>query len=313
LDTDLQTSARKSWLSPALMAQAAILIALLGYHYRYVIMSMMSAWYNKSDWSHGFIIPLFSIYFLYTQRHRFPRDLHTRDALPRILGLGLMALAFGIYLASTFFLKMEYPRRISLVMAIMGSVMVVWGWPVARWSWFAVGFLLFALPLPDRVYRELTIPLRNVAANVSAFVLSLVPDMQAEAQGALVEYFYQGRADTLDIERACSGMRLLMTMMALGVAMAFIHERPIWQRLLMIMACVPIAIFCNIIRVTTTGFLVVFGQHELAQGTPHTMLGLGMLLIAFGLFGAISYVLRHLFVEDQTEATVVHEQGSMRG
>jgi exosortase len=301
LDTDLQLKNNKNWLTPVIIAQAVILFAILGFHYRHVITGMISAWYHKNDWSHGFIIPFFSLYFLYTQRHRFPHSLKTKDALPRLLGLVLIAAAFFIYLYSTFSLKMTYPKQVSLVIAIMGSVMAIWGWPVARWSWFAVAFLIFALPLPERVYRELTIPLRNVAANVSAFVLSFVPDMEAKAQGALVEYFYQGKADTLDIERACSGMRLLMTMMALGVAMAFIHERPIWQRLLMIMACVPIAIFCNIIRVTTTGFLVVFGQHELAHGTPHTLLGLAMLLIAFGLFGGISFVLRHLFVEDETE------------
>ena len=40
-------------------------------------------------------------------------------------------------------------------------------------------------------------------------------------------------------------MRLLVTMSALGVAMAFLNERPLWQRLVIILACVPIAIFCR--------------------------------------------------------------------
>jgi exosortase/archaeosortase family protein len=63
------------------------------------------------------------------------------------------------------------------------------------------------------------------------------------------------------------------------------------------MACVPIAIFCNIVRVTTTGFFLVLGHAEWARGFWHTMLGLGMLLIAFALYGGISYVLAHM-VED---------------
>jgi exosortase/archaeosortase family protein len=96
-------------------------------------------------------------------------------------------------------------------------------------------------------------------------------------------------------------MRLLMTMTALGIAMAFFNERPMWQRLIMILTCVPIAVFCNIIRVTTTGFFVVFDREELAHGTSHTMLGLFMLVIAFSLYGAISYILNHLFVEAESE------------
>ena len=71
--------------------------------------------------------------------------------------------------------------------------------------------------------------------------------------------------------------------------------------MIMILACVPIAIFCNIIRVTTTGFFVVFGKEEMARGFWHTMLGLGMLFIAFSLYGVISYVLSHLFVEHESE------------
>ena len=113
---------------------------------------------------------------------------------------------------------------------------------------------------------------------------------------------------TLDIERACSGMRLMMTMTALGVAMAFVNDRRLWQRFLMIVACVPIAILCNIIRVTTTGFMVVLGRKDLASGVPHMLLGLGMLAIAFGLYSALAYVLNHLFVESKSdeghEATV---------
>jgi exosortase/archaeosortase family protein len=96
-------------------------------------------------------------------------------------------------------------------------------------------------------------------------------------------------------------MRLMMTMSALGVAMAFVNERPMWQRLVMILACIPIAVLCNIIRVTTTGFFVVFGREDLARGVWHTLLGLAMLAIAFSLYGAISYVLSHLFVEGEPD------------
>ena len=165
-----------------------------------------------------------------------------------------------------------------------------------------MAFLIFALKLPDRLYEQMTMPLREVAAWVSTLLLNLVPDMMAQQAGALVEWVYGNRSGTLDVERACSGMRLLMTMTALGVAMAFIHERPLWQRFVMILACIPIAIFCNIIRVTVTGFMVVFGQGDLAKGTPHMLLGMGMLVVAFMLYSGLAYVLNHLVIDQDADS-----------
>jgi len=294
-------TASRRWWTAAMIVQGVILAAILGLHYRHVIERLVTIWSRDGDWSHGFIIPLFSVYYLYLQRHRMPIGLQDNGIASKLIGAGLLILAFTIYVYCTL-TRIEYPKSIALVMSVMGIVLMACGWPWARWGWFAVAFLLFALPLPTRLYVQLTMPLRFIAAQVSAVMLSLLPEMEAEARGTVVDYIYQGHAGTpLDIERACSGIRLLMTMMALGVAMAFVSERPLWHRLVMILCCVPIAVFCNIVRVTTTGFMVVLGRGDLARGFWHTMLGLGMLLIAFSLYGGISYVLSHLLVESEAE------------
>jgi exosortase len=294
-------SVSRRWWTRAMTVQVVILAVILGAHYRHVIERLVMIWSRNGDWSHGFIIPLFSLYYLYLQRHRMPVGLQDRGIASRLVGAGLLVLAFTVYVYCTLS-RIEYPKSVALVMSVMGVVLMTCGWPWARWSWFAVAFLLFALPLPTRLYVQLTMPLRFIAAQVSAAMLSLLPEMEAEARGTVVDYIYQGRVGMpLDIERACSGIRLLITMMALGVAMAFVSERPLWHRLVMILSCVPIAVFCNIIRVTSTGFMVVLGREELARGFWHTMLGLGMLFIAFSLYGGISYVLNHLLVEPELE------------
>ena len=298
--TGSAAAARGGWWTRAMTVQAVILAGLLAIHYRPVIERLVYMWRNYGDWSHGFIIPLFSLYYLYLRRHRMPFGMDGGQASARLVGAGLLVLAFAIYVSFTL-AQISYPSSVALVISVAGVVLMVCNWPWARWSWFAIAFLIFALPLPDRLYVAMTMPLRFIAARVSAAVLSLVPGMAAEPVGAVVEYFYRGRANTLDIEQACSGMRLLITMTALGVAMAFLSERPLWHRLVMILACVPIAIFCNIIRVTATGFMVVFEREDLARGFWHTMLGLGMLAIAFSLYGALSYVLNHLYIEHDSD------------
>lgn len=302
----------QSWWTAAATVQALLLAVVLLAHYWYVIKGMADIWANNGDWSHGYIIPLFSLYYLYMRRDRMPRGLNPHSGPAQAAGAAIIVVAFALYLFATFGHPADYPKRLSLVASIMGVVLMTCGWPMARWSWFAVAFLIFAVPLPQHLYVQMTMPLRFIAAHVSSALLNLIPEMEAQPRGALVEYLYQARPGTLDIEQACSGIRLMMTMMALGVAMAFVSERPVWQRLTMILACVPIAIFCNIVRVTTTGFFVVLGKEELARGVWHTMLGLGMLFIAFGLYGALSYVLNNVFVDaDPEEAQSVPDiQGS---
>jgi exosortase len=291
----------RSWWTPAIAIQIVILVVLVLFHYQHVVERLVRIWSTDGDWSHGFIIPLFSLYYLYMRRDQMPLGLRDQRAFSIPIGAILLSLAFLLYMQSTLSL-VEYPKTLALILSLLGITLMVCGWPITRWSWFAIAFLVFAMPLPVRLYVQLTMPLRFIAAEVSAALLTAsIPDMIAEGRGAIVEYMYQGEPGTLDIEQACSGIRLMMTMMALGVAMAFVSERPMWQRLIMVLSCVPIAIFCNIVRVTTTGFFVVLGHEELAHGFWHTLLGLGMLFVAFGLYGGISYVLSHLFVESAPE------------
>ena len=96
-------------------------------------------------------------------------------------------------------------------------------------------------------------------------------------------------------------MRLLMAFLALGVVMAYLHRRPFWQRIILLVSTVPIAIFCNIVRVTCTGFIYVLIHPKYTQGIYHDLLGLAMLPFAFGLYGLLAWFMTSLFVEDEKE------------
>ena len=135
-------------------------------------------------------------------------------------------------------------------------------------------------------------------------ILSLVPQLEAESQGSIINVIYKGikMEPGLDVADACSGMRLLMAFVALGVAMAYLHWRPVWQRLVLLASTIPIAIVCNIVRVTITGFIYILGDPKYAQGIYHDMLGMLMLPLAFIMYGALAALLENLFVdEDETE------------
>jgi exosortase/archaeosortase family protein len=60
---------------------------------------------------------------------------------------------------------------------------------------------------------------------------------------------------------------------------------------------VPISIFCNFIRVTITSVLQVYGYRSLATGGAHTVLGLGMMVLALLLFGVVNWALSAIVTE----------------
>jgi len=143
--------------------------------------------------------------------------------------------------------------------------------------------------------------MRQWAAAGATAVLDLVPQLEATTSGVIIDVIYKGHhlEPGLDVAEACSGMRLLTAFFALGVAMAYLHYRPMWQRLVLLASTIPIAILCNIIRVIITGLIYVLINPEYAQGIYHDLLGIAMLPLAFGLYGILAWFMSNLFIESE--------------
>ncbi len=300
--------------------KAAVVAVLLGFLFRSEIEQMVRLWIIDPSWSHGFLIPLFSLYFLHQKRReilaleyvrdplserlagRRPAPLASGQTRPNYLGLVLLLGALALYVFNLVSpAGYAYLRPVSMIAALGAVVLFLGGWRLLACTWLPIAFLIFAIPLPRRYYVGLTIPMRKVAATVATALLNLSGDIEAHVSGVVIDIVYQGRhlEPALDVEEACSGMRLLMAFVALGVAMAYLHDRPWWQRIVLLVSTVPIAIGCNIVRVTATGFIYVWAGPEYAQGIYHDALGLAMLPLAFGLYGFLAWFMSSLFVEDE--------------
>ncbi len=289
----------RSWRDfapPAARLRLAFVTALVLFIYWEPIRhTMISRWISDGNWSHGWLIPAFSIYFLASKRE----ELLCCPMGSSYVGAVIVALSLGAFFFSAWWARMAYPQALTLIGTLAGLVLLMGGWRLLRLVWFPIAFLALAIPLPHRLYFQLTTPLRIMASKASAALLPLlVPGLHTESQAVVIDYLRPGSPPgQLNVEEACSGMRLMMAFVTLGVAMAYLGDRPAWQRAVMVAACLPIAVFCNIIRVTTTGYLTIIGRTDLAQGTAHQMLGIAMLIVALGLFSLLGYVLSHLFID----------------
>ncbi len=273
-----------------------IIGGLFYYLFHNEIRAIVGKWSDPA-WSHGFLIPLFSLYFI-NQRKNDILNLQTK---PCYWGLLLIICGILFYLFNTVSPSgYDYFSSITMIATIGAVVLFLGGWLLLKYTWLPIGFLVFAVPLPTRYYVMLTMPMQKIAAQIAAVLLNLVNGLEAEASGVVIDVIYKGQRlePPLNVDEACSGMRLLMTFLALGVAMAYLHYRPMWQRLILLASTIPIAIICNNVRVTATGFIYILFDPRYAQGLYHDLLGMAMLPLAFGLYWLIAWFLSSLFIEE---------------
>jgi len=313
VDKIVSSTAEREFLSAPLRKQAwrelglhnyikiLIIAGLFYFLFRDEITTIVRRWLTDSSWSHGFLIPLFSLYFINQKKEAF-LNLKTK---PNYLGLfflicGILFYFFNIVSPSGY----VYFRSISAIAVLGAIVLFLGGWQLVKYTWLPVFFLVFAVPLPEKFY-DLTVPMRKLGATVATAVLNLVPGLEATARGVVIDIIYNGQRlePSLDVAEACSGMRLILAFLALGVAMAYLHYRPLWQRLILLVSTIPIAIFCNFVRITVTGFIYVLLHPKYTQGIYHDMLGLAMLPLAFSLYGLLAWFMSSLFVEEKQPVT----------
>ncbi|HPS55006.1 MAG TPA: exosortase/archaeosortase family protein [Sedimentisphaerales bacterium] len=263
------------------------------------IRSIVGEWVTDPSWSHGFLIPLFSLYFI--NQHK--KEIVSLETKPCYLGLLFLICGLIFYPLNIVHFQYGYLKPIGMIATLGAIVLFLGGWALLKYTWLPIAFLVFAVPLPQRLYVAASMPMRKIAAAAATALLNLVSGMNATANGVVIDVVYKGQKlePALDVAEACSGMRLLMAFFALGVAMAYLHYRPVWQRLVLLVSTVPIAIFCNIVRVTVTGFIYVLIAPKYAQGIYHDMLGILMLPLAFLLYGFIGWFMSNLFVDETNE------------
>ncbi len=287
-----------SWgqLGVCTYAKIVIILALFYYLFRVEISAIVSRWSDPS-WSHGFLIPLFSLYFI--NQHK--EEILQQKIKPSYWGLFFMICGILFYPLNIIHFQYGYFRPLGMIATLGTIVLFLGGWRLLRYMWLPVGFLIFAVPLPQRYYVFFTMPMRVLAAQVSTGLLNLVDGMNATVNGVVIDVLYNGERlePALNVAEACSGMRLLMAFLALGVAMAYLHYRPAWQRLVLLVTTIPIAILCNIIRVSVTGFIYILLAPKYAEGLYHDALGMIMLPLAFGMYGVIAWFMSSLFVEEE--------------
>ena len=214
-------------------------------------------------------------------------------------GLGLFLLAGAVALRYVGGLAAElFTMRLSMLAAAVALVVFYAGVRQVLHWWLPVALVLLSIPLPVVVLGSLALPLQLQASRIGATLLEM-RQIPVRLDGNVIQL--PGR--TLFVTEACSGLRSLSALLALGVLIGGMWLRHPVTRVILLALALPVAVVLNGVRVFLTGFLVHFVDPSLGDGFMHVTEGWLIFAVAFAILGAISWVLL------QAEGGVRHWRG----
>lgn len=265
-----ESEAMTTWIVFACLV-LAILLAYLN------MLVYTATFWAKDMYSHGYIIPFFAAYLFWIRK----RPLRDAAPLDRWIGVGIVAASLGLRVFAAYYDYNNFERA-SFIGALLGVCLIAGGRSMFNWAWLPIAFLAFMFPLPAVIENTLLMKLQTCASIVSTWTLQIL-GVSAARQGNTINV--DTLAESLEVAEACSGLRMLTIFGAMSVALVMIIDRPWWDKLIILLSAVPIALASNVIRIVVTALLyMAFGQE-----TPwlnkiiHDWAGFAMMPIGLGL------------------------------
>jgi len=248
---------------------------------------MADKWQHDPQYSHGYLVPAFSIALLWLRRSQ----LHAVQWQYNWWGVVLIIKGSLLHFLGAY-IFFDWLEAVALIACLAGVCVLLGGWPALRWAWPALAFLMFMVPLPHRVSTALGLPLRRVATLCSTYVLQTL-GVPALSEGNTI-WLQNG---PINVVEACSGLSMLLIFFALATAVAVVINRPLLDRLVLVASAIPIAVVANVVRISATGLSQEFFSPELAQRLFHDWAGWFMMPLALALLWGVLWLLSHLLVK----------------
>lgn len=250
-----------------------IFILLLSYSllFGHTITKLVKAWSTDDNFSHGFLIPFVAGYLIWLRKEKLTNFVLKQN------NFGLLIIFTGMLLHIVGNIGAElFVQRISLIVTLFGLVYYIFGKQIARETSVPVLYLILMIPIPAIIWNKIAFPLQLFASKMTADVINLlgVPILR---EGNVLHL----ANTTLEVVDACSGLRSLTSLLALSGAFTCIVTIKNYNKWILFLSAIPIAIVTNIIRLTSTAIMARFIGPEVAHGFLHDFSGLLVFVSAF--------------------------------
>lgn len=261
--------AKSSVPTAAIVAVVAV-VAALAWSFLPNERYLYDTWRHDDNYSYGFLVIPISLWIGWNRRAR----LDLAWIKPRFWALipliALLAARYVLFGRNEIWIEtvLLLPVVVTIVLLLGGPRLVLWATP-------SLLYLAFMFPLPTRINGILSARLQGFATVASCWTLQLL-GKPAISEGNVI---FIG-SDTLEVARACNGLSMLLTFIALIVAVSLLIDRPIWQRIVLLLSSIPIALVCNIIRITVTALCYTVFGHAIVEKYAHDIAGWLMMPLA---------------------------------
>jgi len=246
-----------AWQSPLLrLALAwAALIALTWREWA----EMIWQWWNASTYNHILLVPPILVWLV---RQRWPE---LAKLAPRAWWPGLVLLAVGllVWIGGTA-AGVNLVAQFGAVVLLQAAVAGLLGPRVAAGLLFPLGYMLFLVPFGD----EIVPALQAITAKL-AVELTHASGVPAVIDGVFIDT----PAGLFEVAEACSGVKFLVAMVALGTLVAHLCFASWKRRALFMLAAVVVPVLANGVRAWGTIFIAQSQGIEFAAGFDHIVYG----------------------------------------
>ena len=248
----------RPWQWALLLAAAALLTVVFSEG-----LKLMVGWWDRDEYSHGYMLPFIAAFFVWQRSTALAQTPFVRNWWGvAVAALGLLAYVMGEL--GSLYTVIQYGFFITLG----GLLLALMGWRAFRIVLPAFVLLLFTVPLPNFLYNQLSAELQLISSQLGAGLIRLL-GIPVFLEGNVIDLGgYQ-----LQVVEACSGLRYLFPLMALGYISAYIFKGALWKKVLLFLLTIPITVLMNSFRIGVIGVLVDYGGIAMAEGFLHDFEG----------------------------------------
>lgn len=262
---------------------AAVLIVV---YWNPTLIDLWQVWMRSDEYSSGILVPFLAAYLIWDRRkvllnspiRPFP-PAFLLLLVAQILRLGALLIGSGTL------------ERFCLFLTIGGLIWLILGLEFFKKVFPVWLYLIFMFPLPRFIEWKITIPLQKWATLSAVFSLEAL-GFNVIREGNIINI----NGTLVAVAEACNGLRMLTAFFVVSGFVVLICRRPLWEKVLIFVSSVPIALLCNTVRLVLTSIAFLFFKGQDLEKIFHDYGGLAMMPLALALILLELWFLSKLFV-----------------
>ncbi len=236
---------------------------------------MIGQWWNASTYNHILLVPLI-LGWLVRLRWSELRCLTPQAWWP---GLGFLGLGMLVWLAGTN-AGINLVAQLGVVVMLQAAVAALLGPRVVAGLLFPLGYMLFLVPFGDEI-----VPALQTITAALAVALTQASGVPATIDGVFIDT----PAGLFEVAEACSGVKFLVAMIALGALVAHLCFASWLRRALFMAAAVVVPVLANGVRAWGTIYIAQSQGVEFAAGFDHIVYGWVFFALVMALLLGVSW------------------------